>query len=92
MKSSFLITLVLLTLLAVSVYWVVFKISPQKLVTTGLISSTSPSSVTPEPSPTQTPQVFNYNSSTNLKSELQTVHPEVLDNDFADLKKVISTL
>lgn len=45
----------------------------------GITQRTSPTQ-TPIPSPT--PKTFNFDSSTDLKQELETINPQVLDSDF----------
>lgn len=35
------------------------------------------------PSPSPTPTVFKFDSSTDLKKELDSINPQVLDSDFA---------
>jgi hypothetical protein len=44
------------------------------------------------PSPTPTSIQYNFNKSTNLKEELDTVNPEVLNSDFDSLKPITSQL
>lgn len=44
------------------------------------------------PTPTPTPAQFFYNSSTNLKDELDTVNPEVKSTDFQNLKAPLPSL
>lgn len=36
----------------------------------------------PTPAPPQTPKTFKFDSSTDLKMELEKVNPQVLDSDF----------
>lgn len=48
--------------------------------------------LTPTISPTPTPISFKFSSSTDLKSELQTVDPQIKDADFDSLKKIIFDL
>jgi len=40
--------------------------------------------IMPSPSPSPKPKTFQFNSSTNLKSELDSVNPEILDSDFLE--------
>lgn len=42
------------------------------------------------PSPTITPIEYHFDKSTDLKKELDTINPEVLDIDFNPLKNLIS--
>ncbi len=44
------------------------------------------------PTPTPTPVEFHFDRSTDLQKELETVSPEVLDNDFDSLKTITSQL
>lgn len=43
---------------------------------------TPPPSESPSPSPLQAPKTFKFDSSTDLKQELEKVNPQVLDSDF----------
>lgn len=47
---------------------------------------------TPTPTLTPTPIQYNFNKSTDLKGKLDTINPEVLDNDFDNLKTITSQL
>ncbi len=40
------------------------------------------SSPIPTPIPSPTPKIFNFDASSDLKGELETVNPQVLDSDF----------
>lgn len=51
------------------------------------VISTQPSLTIPSPSP-----AYQFNSQTNLKSELETINPEVDDPTIDQLKQVISNL
>lgn len=44
------------------------------------------------PSIIPTPIQYNFNKSTDLKGELDTINPEVLDSDFNSLKNITSQL
>lgn len=44
------------------------------------------------PTPTPTPIDYHFNKSTDLKSELDSINPEVLDSDFSNLKSTINQL
>lgn len=46
--------------------------------------------INPTPTKIQTPE-YNYTSSTNLKEELNTINPEILNSDFESLKKIINS-
>lgn len=40
----------------------------------------------PQPTPTPTPREFKFDSSTDLKQELDFINPQVLDSDFEGLE------
>ncbi|MFA5932823.1 MAG: hypothetical protein WCV81_00995 [Microgenomates group bacterium] len=42
--------------------------------------------------PTPTEIIYNFDKSTNLKTELETINPEVLNSDFDNLKKITTSL
>lgn len=44
------------------------------------------------PTPTPTPIQYNFDKSTDLQKELDTINPEVLDSDFDNLKTITSQL
>lgn len=46
----------------------------------------------PTLTPTPTPITFNFDKTTDLKAELDSINPEVLDSDFENLKKATATL
>lgn len=47
---------------------------------------------TPTPIPTPTIKQFKFDASTNLEVELETVNPEVKENDFDELKNLTDSL
>ena len=42
----------------------------------------NPQTATSTPAPSQAPKTLKYDSSTDLKAELETINPQVLDSDF----------
>lgn len=46
--------------------------------------------ITPSATPTPTPISYNFNKSTDLKKELESVNPQMLDIDFSSLQPIIS--
>lgn len=48
--------------------------------------------ITPTLIQTPTPIKFNFNESTDLESELDSINPEVLDSDFENLKTTVTNL
>ncbi len=47
---------------------------------------------TPTPTPTPPPIIYNFDESTDLKKELETINPKVLDSDFDSLKETTKNL
>ncbi len=58
--------------------WKASLINPMGQVN-NLVSISTP---VPNPSPTPTPKTYNFDSSTDLKKELDSINPQVLDSDF----------
>ncbi len=81
MKSKIIYIIVITT--AIFVGFLVFRFAPMgwqtKLISPHLTVVPSPS---PLPSPSPTPKTFKFDSSTDLKAELEKVNPQVLDSDF----------
>lgn len=48
--------------------------------------------ISPTPSSTPTPIIYNFNKSTDLQTELETINPEVLDSDFGSLKQITTSI
>lgn len=44
------------------------------------------------PAATPTPIQYNFSKSTDLKGELDSINPEVLDSDFSNLKQITTSL
>lgn len=84
MKNKFLLVVILTILAMIVVYFVISKredgmVGP-KLIQQVTRQQDSP---TASPSPTpNTPKTFQFDSSTDLKAELEKVNPQVLDSDF----------
>ncbi len=91
------ISLLVLTLLA-AIYLTLAKNTVTGGENKGLISplqSIFERVVTPQsptPIPTPTPQTFKFDSSTDLKLELDSINPEVKEADFNDLIRFLETL
>lgn len=68
---------------------VFFAMNFQKngLVSPNLTTSNQKLEIIPSSSPT--PKTFKFDSSTNLKSELETVNPEVTDQDFEEIESIL---
>lgn len=47
---------------------------------------------TPTPTPAPTIIKYSFNKSTDLKGELDSINPEVLDSDFDNLKQITTSL
>lgn len=70
--------LIMLTILATVVVYFVTSEKGTRLVDPTFVQPTPVST----PSPPQTPKTFQFDSSTDLKVELEKVNPQVLDSDF----------
>lgn len=91
MKNNLFTIILIIVLMGAFVaigYFIFSSQNPSKLVS----SVTGSINQKPSPTPTPTPIIYNFNSSTDLKSELDSINPEILDTDFADLKKITSNL
>lgn len=62
---------------------ILFKKEGTDTLATPQLKTTLAPSLLPSPTPKQ----FKFDSSTNLKQELETVNPQVLDSDFAELDR-----
>lgn len=96
MKSKLLTIFLLLVFIGVFLFLgklIFLRSAPGQLISSKLTTQVpfieQPTST---PTPTPTPIIFHFDKSTNLKSELETINPEVQDNDFDSLKKIISQL
>lgn len=91
MKNSLLTIILIIILLGIFILAGIFIFSDK--TSDKLISSVA-SSVTqqPTPTPTPTPIIYNFNESTDLKKELETINPQVLDSDFDSLKNITKNL
>mgnify|MGYP001596331852 FL=1 len=75
-KIIFIIILIVITVITI------FKFAPQGWEGKKMISPFSGTVQTPVPSPTPIKKEFKFNSSTDLKVELEKVNPQILDSDF----------
>lgn len=89
MKSKLLTVILLLMLIGIFVILSNFIFS--KTNTQTLISSDG-QKITPSPTPTPTPIEYHFDKSTNLKKELDSINPQVLDSDFDNLKQITISL
>ena len=98
MKNRVLLLTPLALILILSGYILTRQSGPQKLLSPGLESfrslETNPTSIlTPIKSgPTPTPIKFYYDRTTNLKNELETINPQVENQNFDELIEVIQSL
>lgn len=76
-------TLLIMAAFLITISLVVISVFPHRKWEGKLASpfSGAPSPI-PTPIPSPTPKTFNFDSSTDLKGELETVNPQVLDSDF----------
>ena len=76
-------TLLLIAILAVVIILVIFVL-PLGKQGTSLISPSFKKIVTesPTPIPSPTPRQFQFDQSTDLNEELDSINPQVLDSDF----------
>ncbi len=85
-KKHFL-TIVIFCLIGIT-FWFILKNAINKngnLVGPTFIQQIIHQQLTPTPEPaaiSNAPKTFNFDSSTNLKQELEKVNPQVLDSDF----------
>lgn len=94
MKSKLLAILLSLVFIGILIFLgkLIFNgASPQQLITSNLKTQSPNAAKQPAPTPTPTPIIFHFDKSTDLKSELDTINPEVKDDDFDNLKKIISS-
>ena len=70
--------IIIIIIIGILVFWLRLDKPDSKMA--------NPFSGTPSPIPTlipsPTPKTFNFDSSTDLRGELETVNPQVLDSDF----------
>ena len=85
---TFSLLLVLIGIISLLGIFVFRKTDTQTLVS----SINSAKNQTIQPTPTPTPQVFLFDKTTDLKSELDSINPEVLDSDFDNLKQITTSL
>jgi len=57
-----------------------------------LLQQITKQTVSPTPTPSPTPIEYNFDKTTDLKKEIETINPEVLDSDFDNLKATVSKL
>ena len=89
MKNKQIIILISLIIFGLLGYFILIKDNSKSLINP---SADTNSELSPTVELTPTPIIFKYNSSTDLKSELQSVNPKVEVSDFDKLKHIISTL
>ncbi len=91
MKSNLHIILVVIAAVIISA-WALFT----KTTSSGLASPFAAVQIlappTPTPSPSPTPIEYNFDKSTDLKTQLNSVNPEIKDSDFNDLRNLNSQL
>lgn len=77
-------TLILLAIIVVGVGWFLLSRNRENKIVSpvGLIPSSSKSTPTPTSAPPNAPKTFKFDSSTDLKQELDSINPQVLDSDF----------
>lgn len=83
MKRIVLITAVVISLVVISLLIIKTTKKDSSLVGSSL-GVTIPSTPTPSISVSPTPKEFKYDSSTDLKKELDSINPEVLESDFQE--------
>lgn len=79
-KSLIIISLIIL----VAVGWLIFKSNTAGDLVNPLLQGSDKTTPTPSetPAPPNAPKTFQFDSSTDLKKELEKVNPWVLDTDF----------
>lgn len=85
MKSNLLIYIVVIAAVSVSA-WALFNKTPSSGLTSPFAVAQSTSSPTPTPLPT--PIQYNFDKSSDLKGELNSINPEIKDSDFNDIKSL----
>jgi len=78
-KTSYIIIILVLLVISTSVtlpMWNSTWVSPLAMVFKPKVI------IIPSPTPSPKPKTFKFDSSTDLKAELETINPEVLDSDF----------
>lgn len=91
MKIKFVLVFIVIAVMAYIGYSVFPKEQPKELITPTKTNSIS-LKVTPTPTPAPTPVVFQFNNSTDLNKELNTVNPQVLNSDFEKIDKILPSL
>lgn len=86
-----LLVLIVLGILGYLVSVTLLKESPSQIISPQARNFTQVKA-TPTITPTPTPVEFNFDSSTDLKQELELVNPEVKKTDFEPLEKIIEQL
>ncbi len=89
-NKKFLFVILFLTVIGFILYLLPKHLQASNLTVSSL--STPKFTPTSSPSPTMGIPKFNFNKSTNLKEELQTVDPKIDTNDFSPLQQIISSL
>lgn len=83
MKNKGIIILLIMIILGI---FLLGNLSSQK------VTAPQTFSVSPTTTPIPTPIQYRFDSSTDLKKELDSVDPIILDNDFDNLKNIVSQL
>lgn len=82
MKSKWWVILTVALLMAVIIFFVRSKTS-STLVSSSFTKTTTQEVATEVPNATpNAPKTYNFDSSTDLKQELDSINPQVLDSDF----------
>lgn len=73
-----------LILAVVIILWIFLRnpVNGSNLMLNPLGKQSVLSSASPTPSPAPTPKTFKFDKSTDLKKELETINPQVLESDF----------
>lgn len=90
LKTSIFLILFLIAILSVGIYFVLIKSNPSNLKSS--LNTTNEAISNNQPTVIPTPTSIKYDRSTNLKQELESINPEVKDDDFNSVKEVILKL
>lgn len=94
MKNKIITTILLFILIFIFIFVgnVIFsKTSPQTLINPdgkNIFQQITQQTDTPTPTPSPTPIEYRFDKTTDLKQELETINPEVLNSDFDNLNKI----
>ena len=88
MSKKHLLTAVVALFLVILIFTIVkYTVNNQSLLVSPILEKLAIQLTIPSPSPTlappKAPKTFQFDSSTDLKSELEKVNPQVLEDDFA---------